>query len=365
MPVFSCSQRFLFLLLAVLPLLGFADDVMAKDPQTLVIAHRGASGYLPEHSLPAKAMAHAMGADYIEQDLVMTRDNRLVVLHDHFLDRISDVAEIFPGRQREDGRYYAIDFSLAEIKQLAMTESFELEQGKAKQTFPERFPINKSSFSVNTFEEEIELIQGLNKSTGKRVGIYPEIKSPWFHLKEGKDISKAALTVLKSYGYKSKKDLVYLQCFDPIENKRIHDVLFEEIGVELKLIQLIADTAWNETMIINEKGTFPFDYSSMISQGAALKEVASYADGIGPWIHMVIDPKSQADDIRSTGLVERAHSLGLDVHPYTFRADKEQIPDYAESFEDLLRIFVQEENIDGLFSDFPDKVVAYLEKQNE
>lgn len=108
--------------------------------EKIVIAHRGASGYLPEHTLPAKAMAYAQGADYLEQDLVMTKDDRLVVLHDHYLDRVTDVAQRFPQRARQDGRFYAIDFTLAEIKSLKFTEGFEPKDGKNVQTYPGRFP---------------------------------------------------------------------------------------------------------------------------------------------------------------------------------------------------------------------------------
>ncbi len=153
-------------------------DKSASAIDKVVIAHRGASGYLPEHSLPAKAMAYAQGADYLEQDLVMTKDNELVVLHDHYLDRVTDVAERFPDRARKDGRYYAIDFTLPEIKSLKFTEGFDIDKnGKKVQSYPNRFPMGKSDFRVHTFQEEIEFIQGLNHSTGKNTGIYPEIKS--------------------------------------------------------------------------------------------------------------------------------------------------------------------------------------------
>ena len=110
--------------------MAHAADPVAKDKSAdkVVIAHRGASGYLPEHSLPAKAMAYAQGADYLEQDLVMTKDNELVVLHDHYLDRVTDVAERFPDRARKDGRYYAIDFTLPEIKSLKFTEGFDIDK---------------------------------------------------------------------------------------------------------------------------------------------------------------------------------------------------------------------------------------------
>lgn len=178
------------------------SSAMAADSnEKIVIAHRGASGYLPEHTLPAKAMAYAQGADYLEQDLVMTKDDHLVVLHDHYLDRVTDVADRFPDRARKDGRYYAIDFTLDEIKSLKFTEGFDIENGKKVQTYPGRFPMGKSDFRVHTFEEEIEFVQGLNHSTGKNIGIYPEIKAPWFHHQEGKDIAAKTLEVLKKYGY--------------------------------------------------------------------------------------------------------------------------------------------------------------------
>ncbi|STH69086.1 glycerophosphodiester phosphodiesterase [Escherichia coli] len=145
------------------------SSAMAADSnEKIVIAHRGASGYLPEHTLPAKAMAYAQGADYLEQDLVMTKDDHLVVLHDHYLDRVTDVADRFPDRARKDGRYYAIDFTLDEIKSLKFTEGFDIENGKKVQTYPGRFPMGKSDFRVHTFEEEIEFVQGLNHSTGEK-----------------------------------------------------------------------------------------------------------------------------------------------------------------------------------------------------
>lgn len=114
-----------------------------------------------------KAMAYAQGADYLEQDLVMTKDDQLVVLHDHYLDRVTDVAERFPDRARKDGRFYAIDFTLAEIRSLKFTEGFEIENGKKVQVYPGRFPMGKSDFRIHTFQEEIEFVQGLNHSTEK------------------------------------------------------------------------------------------------------------------------------------------------------------------------------------------------------
>ena len=311
----------------------------------LVIAHRGASGYLPEHTIAAKAMAYAQGADYIEQDLVMTKDDELVVLHDRHLDTVTNVAELFPGRHREDGRYYVIDFMLDEIRQLFVVERFEVKEGVATPVFKDRFPIGKSSFRVHTFAEEIELIQGLNVSTGKSVGLYPEIKSPAFHREEGKDIAAAALSVLKQYGYDEKTDKVFFQCFDSSELQRIHDELMPQLDMALPLVQLMG-TEREYHWMLDQKG---------------MQRLATYVDGIGPSAYLLIAPDSTASEIKVTRLVELAHAAGLLVHPYTFRRERDQMPPFAKDYEDFLRIFFDQVGVDGVFTDFPDLTVRFIE----
>lgn len=337
----------------------------AMDNDKIVVAHRGASGYLPEHSIAAKAMAYAMHPDYIEQDVVMTKDNQLVVLHDHYLDRVTNVAKLFPDRKREDGRYYAIDFTLPEIKQLSMTEGFSVKEGKTIANFSGRFPIWQSSFKVSTLQEEIELIQGLNKSLGYNIGLYPEIKAPWFHLSEGKDISRAVLEVLKEYGYTNKEDKVYLQTFDFNELKRIHDTLEPSLDMDLNLVQLIAETSWNETMEPNKEGKLvPYSYDWMFKPGA-MQIIAKYADGVGPWKPMVVSDNSTKDNIILTGMVAEAHKNGMKVHPYTFRNDEGRIPHYADNFNAMLDIFYNTADVDGVFTDFPDMAVEYLSHRED
>lgn len=336
-----------------------SSGILAKP---LVIAHRGASGYLPEHTLETKALAYAMKPDFIEQDVVMTKDDQLVVLHDHYLDRVTNVAEAFPDRAREDGRYYAIDFTLAEIKSLQVTEGFNIdENGNKVAGYPDRFPMWKSSFTVPTFAEEIELIQGLNKTLGYDIGIYPEIKAPWFHRHEGKDISKAVLKVLKQYGYVSHSDKVYLQCFDANELQRIHNQLMPAMDMNLKLVQLMAYTDWNETMEYKSGKAMPYSYDWMFEKDG-MKKVAEYADGIGPWKPMLVDDTSTKSNIIIKPLMKAAKQAGLQVHPYTFRADPGRIPAYTDSFEGMLDIFYNQVKVDGLFTDFPDKAVSFLNK---
>jgi len=143
---------------------------------TIVIAHRGASGYLPEHTLSAAALAYGMGADFIEQDIVLSKDDCPIVLHDIHLDQVTNVAEIFPQRNRDDGHWYVRDFELLELKQLEVHE--RANSDGSGPVFPQRFPYQRGHFQIPTLQEEIDLIQGLNHSTGRKVGIYTEIKKP-------------------------------------------------------------------------------------------------------------------------------------------------------------------------------------------
>ena len=313
--------------------------------EKIVIAHRGASGYLPEHTLAAKSMAYAMGATYIEQDVVMTRDDVLIVLHDITLDRTTDVSEKFPDRSRGDGRFYAIDFTLKEIRSLSATEGFRIQGGEKVQGYKNRFPMNTSSFGVPTLEEELELIQGLNRSTGKDVGIYPEIKQPEFHRDEGKDISSELVKLLKKFGYTTKDHKVFLQTFSFEELKTLRNEILPEAGIDINLIQLIGS-----------ESRYPWMF-----ERDGMEKLASFADGIGPAKGLVISSESTTSNLEITPLVSRAHSAGLKVHPYTYRMDPGQLPSYASDFQELLRQHYFDAGVDGIFTDFPDKVVEFLE----
>lgn len=315
-----------------------------RDQDVIVIAHRGASGYLPEHTLEAKAFAFALGADFLEQDVVATRDDELVVLHDIHLDRVCNVAERFPDRNREDGRYYVRDFDLVELRQLRVWERRK-EDGKSL-VFAKRFPGGLDNMRIPTLREEIKLVQGLNHSTGRTVGIYPEIKRPAWHQQEGVDVSRLILRMLDDFGYRTRNDRVFLQCFDAAELRRIRN----DLGCELKLVQLLAENDWGES---------DTDYEALKTP-AGLSQLAATVDGIGPWIgHLarIADIDGQAV---STGLVSSAHRAGLFVHPYTFRADA-LLPGF-ESMQEMVRWFVDELKIDGLFTDFPDLAIRALRR---
>ena len=316
-----------------------AREGLPREPgkaELTYIAHRGASGYLPEHTLEAYALAYGMGADFIEQDVVLTKDDQAIVLHDIYLDTVTNVAQIFPERKREDGRYYAIDFTLAEIKSLSVHERVDLETGEP--VFGNRFPESKLTFQIPTLVEAITLIQGLNRATGRNVGIYPEIKKPKWHRDQNKDISQIVLKLLKDRGYGGDTDAVYLQCFDPVELRRIR----EDLKCELKLVQLIGSNDWNEASV---------DYNDLVT-AEGLEKIAQYADGIGPWMPYIIKGRTEQGTLDRTDLVAMAHGHDLVVHPFTFRADS--LPDYTKDYSELVRIFANA-GVDGIFTDQVDQ----------
>ena len=307
----------------------------------LVIAHRGASGYLPEHTLAAKALAHEMGADFLEQDIVASRDDELVVLHDIHLDRVTDVADRFGGRARADGRFYVRDFDWVELRSLT---AWERMRADGSRVYPGRYAAKSGNFRLNTFAEEMEFVQTLNAESGRNVGIYPEIKRPAWHREEGVDISPLLLKLLDDFGYTKREDAVFVQCFDDTEIYRLR----HELACPLRLVQLIGDNSWLEATT---------DYDSL-RRADGIRKIAESADAIGPHISHLYELEKIDSAPVSTGLTEMAHDNGLLVHPYTFRAD--DIPAGFASFEELIRYFADDIGIDGLFTDFPDLALKSL-----
>ncbi|MDD6181812.1 MAG: glycerophosphodiester phosphodiesterase [Desulfovibrionaceae bacterium] len=309
-----------------------------------VAAHRGASGFLPEHTLEAKAMAYALGPDYIEQDVVMSKDDVLVILHDHTLETTTDVAQKFPGRHRRDGSYYAIDFTLAELKSLTVTERFDPKTGKA--VFEGRFPLGTGiDFRIPTLREEFELIKGLNKSTGRNVGVYVEVKEPAFHEKEGKDIMGATIRMMDEYGFNSMQAKSILQIFDyeAVKNARAKGWKGELCMLVDMDGQMLKDDKARHKWLLTPEG---------------IAEVSKYATIYAPWFsHMAVpNPDGRGYVINDVAANARRH--GMKVHTWTHRTDK-PLAGFKDS-KAVLDCAFKELKVDGLFSDFCGQVVEYL-----
>lgn len=315
-------------------LLVFLSATSAFAGSPTIIAHRGASGYVAEHTRAAYAYAHALGADYIEQDVVLTKDAVPIIMHDVILETTTNVAELFPDRNREDGHFYAIDFTLEEIKQLHKGE--RLNGFLESAAYPKRFPAKKFLFKIQTLEEALVLIQGLNQSTGREAGIYPEIKKPDFHREEGMDPVAPFMDVLEQFGYTQPGAPCFIQCFDAPTVRQIR----KSYGDHLKLIQLIGENLWGES-------TTDYDY---LRSAKGVKEIASYADGIGPRIERLVHLKD--GQLEWTPLFHYAKKHNLKIHPFTFRQDDLPFPGISES--QFLDFVFQKDGFDGIFTDFPD-----------
>ncbi|GMW00298.1 MAG: glycerophosphoryl diester phosphodiesterase [Candidatus Hydrogenedentota bacterium] len=296
---------------------------IAASADPIIIAHRGASGHLPEHTLAAYAVAHAQGADYIEPDLVLTKDGTFICLHDIHLEATTNVEEVFPDRKRDDGRWYAADFTLAEIKTLRVHERLA-----------NRFPQDALYFEVPTFEEMLKTVEALNTSAGRNAGVYPELKEPSWHAEQGLPMEAAFLEIIRAHNLDRLDAPIFVQCFEPDALKRLRG----EMGCKAQMIQLISGGVIQDGMVTQD----------------GLKAIAAYAQGIGP---------DKGRIVKNPEVVKWAHAANLKVHPYTLRAD--QVPQTMGSFEDELRQFFATFGVDGIFTDHPGQAKIWVASHKE
>lgn len=277
----------------------------AEPAAKLVIAHRGASGYLPEHTLPAYAMAHAQGADLIEPDVVLTRDGVLICLHDLYLETTTDAARRFPPRARPDGHHYAADFTLEEIRTLRV---FGRTRDPEEQSALPRM-------GVPTLEELIQLVRHLNRTTGRDCGLLVETKAPVsFHAKEDRPLEEPLLALLDRYGYRDQHSRVVVQSFEAESLRRMR-----ALGSKLPLVQLTSRP-------VTELG---------------LTEIARYANGVAPSRAAFLS--AEAGALAGAKLVQTARRLGLSVYVWTFNAEEPE-----------MRRFLWEDGVDGVITNHPD-----------
>jgi glycerophosphoryl diester phosphodiesterase len=338
-------MRLKFLFAAMI--LTLSGTAMAEP---LIIAHRGDSGERPEHTLAGYERAIDQGADFIEPDLVLTKDGVLVVRHENEISGTTDVAEHpeFASRKttkKIDGTditgWFTEDFTLAELRTLRARE--RLAQVR---TANRRFD---GLYQIPTFEEVIELAQAKEAETGRRIGLYPETKHPSYFASIGLPHEAPLLAMLEKYGYGAPDDPVFIQSFEVGNLKVLRG------KTRLRLIQLVASEGGPPDM---PGVTFA---DMMTPEG--LKAVAGYADGIGPSFDMVIHP-----DGTDSGLVASAHAAGLQVHPWTLRAENMFLPKPFQVGDDPAAHgnfaaavkAVAATGVDAMFSDFPGLARAAL-----
>ena len=323
----------------------------------VIIAHRGASGERPEHTLAAYRLAIEQGVDFIEPDLVLTKDGVLVARHENEISETTDVADRpeFAARKTSkiiDGEEYTgwftEDFTLAELKTL-----------RARERLPELRAANMQydgKFEIPTFEEVLQLLAAHAEKSGKRIGVYPETKHPSHFKALGLSHDEPLLKLLRKYGYDGGDDPVFIQSFE------VGNLQVLANRTDVRLVQLVASEG-------GPPDRADQSFAAMLTSDG-LKEIARYADGIGPSKDLVIGRNAIGQLSGPTGLVEAAHKAGLVVHPWTFRRENYFLPTDFKSgidprdpgdLEGEIRAYVAA-GVDGLFSDNPAQAVSAIKQ---
>jgi glycerophosphoryl diester phosphodiesterase len=324
----------------------------------IVIAHRGASGHRPEHTLAAYRLAIEQGADFIEPDLVATRDGVLVARHENEISSTTDVAdhpELADRRAtksidgQEVGGWFTEDFTLAELKTL-----------RARERLPElRTTEFDGRFEIPTLEEVLDLLDEVNgrSASGRRtVGVYPETKHPSYFAGIGLGLEEPLVEALHQHGWRNPEDPVFIQSFEVGNLKRLHRM------TRLPLVQLVAASGRPSDLARSGDSR---TYADLVTP-AGLAEIATYARGVGPHKRLVLSPDDRGRLGPPTSLVGDAHRAGLLVHVYTLRAENAHLPaslrrgDAPDDDGDMRAeaLSFLEAGVDGFFTDHPERGVS-------
>lgn len=347
----------------------------------LVIGHRGYPGLMPDHTIEGYTLAIESGADFVEPDLVLTKDSILICRHEPMLSGTTDVADHSEFSTRKSTKnvdgvstedWFASDFTLAEIKTL-----------RAKQPLAERPQNHNGKYAIPTFQEVIDLVKAKSASMGRTIGVYPETKHPTFHENLKLRITDKVLALLEKAGMNNAQSAVYLQSFE------VSNLKYARSKSSIKIVQLYDadDVDKNGKMVMLAPYAQPYDFVvsgdartyNDLATDAGLDFVKTYANGIGPWKPYIqpytytdANNDGKADDINSDGmvndadktllpstnLIERAHKKGLLVHVYTFRNESRRLLyDFKNDPQAEYKHFY-DLGVDGVFSDFPATAVA-------
>lgn len=320
----------------------FAEAAMAVTKNNpIIIGHRGACGYRPEHTLASYELAIEMGADFIEPDLVSTKDGALIARHENEIGGTTDVAEKFTDRKTRkiiDGQavdgWFTEDFTLTEIKTLRAKERLEF-----------RDQSYNGKYEIPTLQEIIDLAKRKSAEKGRVIGIYPETKHPTFFRSIGLGIEEPLVRILKANGWDTADAPVFIQSF--------------EYG-NLKDLKTMIDVPL--VFLFDEPTMQPYDFVAAMDKRTyadllapeELKQIAAFAKGIGPWKRLIVGENPDKTLMAPGSLIQDAHGAGLVVHPYTFRNEASFLAsEYKGDPEaEYLQFFTL--GVDGLFSDFAD-----------
>ncbi len=310
----------------------------------LVIGHRGAAGHRPEHTIASYELAIDYGVDYIEPDLVSTKDGVLIARHENDISLTTDVVEKFPQRRatkvidsKQVVGYFTEDFTLAEIKTL-----------RARERLPFRNQGWNGVYEIPTFQDVIDLARLKTQASGRVIGIYPETKHPTYFRSIGLALEPPLIRTLEANGYVNADAPVFIQSFE------VQNLIDLSRLTKIRLVQLMEDARLQ-----------PYDFAAAGDRRAygdlmtpmGLAGIAAYAHGIGPYKRSIVPQRSDGWLLTATSLVAEGHKAGLVVHPYTFRDEPEFLaPDYQlDPVKEYLQFY--ELGVDAVFSDHGDTAV--------
>jgi glycerophosphoryl diester phosphodiesterase len=332
------------LLLSALTVDAGADAIAAIKKSPLVIGHRGASGHRPEHTLASYQLAIEMGADYIEPDLVMTKDKVLVARHENEISETTDAASKFPDKKTTktvDGQeitgWFIEDLTLAELKTLKANERLKFRNNSYD-----------GKFEVPTLAEILTFVKEKSLEHNREIGIYPETKHPTYFRSIGLPLEEALIAELEKFDMNKKDSKVFIQSFELSNLKMLKKL------TPLPLVFLVggAKEVPYDHVVANNKTT----YGDMMKP-AYLKELSATVAGIGPDKRLIVPTGLLGILKKPTTLVKDAHAAGLLVHPYTFRNEKQflHLAYRGDPQKEYLQFYKL--GVDGLFSDFTDEAV--------
>lgn len=307
--------------------------IPAAGNTKIIIAQNGAGGPLLENTLEATTLAVSKGIQYIELPVVMSADDELILYDDLTLNGLTDVAETFPNRNREDGGYYVMDFTLSEIRQLRLRNVFETDP-------------HTLTLGIPTLREELSLVRRLEAELGTAITIMVEIKSPWFFQDSSKDISSAILDMLTLFEY-DKTDKIYLQCFDPEELRRIHRQLMPAKGIQYPLIQMIDSNEGEETKRVQSDGWQPYNYDWVFTN-IGLRMVATYASAITLPIEYISNPEQSS--VADKRYIEQIHKNGLQLFVYKMSNNPDPaLSEAGDASAALIQNFNTDDQVNGIY----------------
>lgn len=330
-------------------LLAMVATSHAQFQKPIVFGHRGACGYLPEHTLASYEKAIDLGADFIEPDLVSTKDGHLVCRHENEIGGTTDAAEKFPDRKKTksiDGLkpvegWYTEDFTLEELKTLRCKERLEF-----------RDQSHNGKYDIPTLEEVVALVKRKEKETGRVIGIIPETKHPSYHKSLGLSFEKRLVDTLHAHGYDKADSPCVIQSFEVANLKEMRTMT----ALPMVFLYDEADLSPYDFVLAGDKRT----YADLLKP-EALKELAGFVQWVSPWKRLIVTENPDKSLNPPTSFIKDAQALGLKVATYTFRnEDRYLAPEYkGDPIAEYLQFYAM--GVDGVFTDFPDTALKARE----